>query len=131
MDAARNRCKLGVKVLGDVVHLPSAKRLPLKARVAVNLQAMRTGNVLGLCGAFEPTHDFANAFTARDGTVVSIVGNTLRWGGPVGGNTRSRSRNTLFRLLTRLSRQELPRCRTRRPLRVRHSGQTICALPAT
>ena len=52
----------------------------------VSLPSSYCSAVQGLCGNYNPDSGFADAFSDANGTVVSMVGQHYRWGGPFWGN---------------------------------------------
>jgi hypothetical protein len=53
--------------------------------VWISLPSLYCGSVSGLCGNYNPDHQFVDAYTLAEGGILDLSGQPLRWGGPFYG----------------------------------------------
>jgi hypothetical protein len=69
------------------VTFPGGERVAFVGSIVqVDFGAGYCGDVQGLCGNFEPDQNYNNTYSAADGSIISMVGNPQRWGGPFYGD---------------------------------------------
>jgi hypothetical protein len=57
--------------------------------VWITLPSSHCGGVSGLCGSYDPDTQFGDAYSLANGTVLDMVGQPQRWGGPYYGQYQS------------------------------------------
>jgi hypothetical protein len=77
----------GIVCRGNACTLPGGETVGLAgSSIHLELPSQYCGQVSGLCGAYNPDGNFADAYKLASGGVLNLAGNPVRWGGPYYGN---------------------------------------------